>query len=231
MTVSASTATATPAATDSGALGKARLAENFNTFLSLLTTQLKNQDPLSPLDSNQFTQQLVQMTGVEQQIYSNDLLKQLVGNSSGGVTSAVSLIGKVVTATSNNATLTDGEANWSYAQPRTASDVKIEVLDANGRLVHVEAASDTKAGSHDFSWDGKDLNGRTLDDGGTYTLRITALDSSGTAVPVTTSVTGLATAVEQVSGKTLITIGGTRVGSDKITAVSQASPPPSAPVA
>src|SRR6185436_12803276 len=94
---------ATGAATDSGALGRARLAENFDTFLSLLTTQLKNQDPLSPLDSNQFTQQLVQMTGVEQQLLTNDLLKKLVGNTGTGVSTAVSLIGKDVRATSDEA--------------------------------------------------------------------------------------------------------------------------------
>ena len=65
---------------DIGALGKAQLASSYDTFMKLLTTQIQNQDPLSPLDSNQFTQQLVQMTGVQQQLYSNDLLKQLVGN-------------------------------------------------------------------------------------------------------------------------------------------------------
>jgi len=84
----------TGSSTDTSALGRARLAENFDTFLSLLTTQLKNQDPLSPLDSNQFTQQIVQMTGVEQQLQTNDLLKKLVGNTASGVSTAVSLIGK-----------------------------------------------------------------------------------------------------------------------------------------
>ncbi|HEX2801368.1 MAG TPA: flagellar hook capping FlgD N-terminal domain-containing protein, partial [Phenylobacterium sp.] len=74
MTVAPTTpAPATPR--DATALGRTSLVENFNTFLSLLTTQLKNQDPTAPLDSNQFTQQLVQMTGVEQQLNSNDLLK------------------------------------------------------------------------------------------------------------------------------------------------------------
>ena len=84
------------------ALGRASLADNFNTFLSLLTTQLKNQDPPSPLDSNQFTQQLVQMTGVEQQLNANDLLKQLVANTASGISTAVSLIGKDVKAVSDD---------------------------------------------------------------------------------------------------------------------------------
>src|SRR5947207_10446296 len=106
------TTAANTAAASSGsatALGKARLAENFDTFLSLLTTQLKNQDPLSPLDSNQFTQQLVQMTGVEQQLLTNDLLKKLVGNTGSGVSTAVSLIGKEVRAESADAGLKGGK--------------------------------------------------------------------------------------------------------------------------
>src|SRR3954466_6534696 len=124
--------TAAPKDSATSALGRARLAENFDTFLSLLTTQLKNQDPLSPLDSNQFTQQLVQMTGVEQQINGNELLKQLVANTAGGVATAVSLIGKDVKAVSDKANLTGGKAQWSYNLPAEASDLKVEVLDANG---------------------------------------------------------------------------------------------------
>src|ERR1051326_4765375 len=104
---------ATPG-TDSGALGRARLASNFDTFLSLLTTQLKNQDPLSPLDSNQFTQQLVAMTGVEQQLNANDLLKQLVANTAGGISTAVSMLGKTVKAVSDTANISGGQAQWLY---------------------------------------------------------------------------------------------------------------------
>ena len=91
MTVTAPTAspvTAPTAPADATSKGIASLADNFNTFLALLTTQLKNQDPTSPLDSNQFTQQLVQMTGVEQQLNGNTLLKQLVANTSNGITTA-----------------------------------------------------------------------------------------------------------------------------------------------
>src|SRR4051812_43519004 len=88
----AATAAATAPGGDTSTLGRARLAENFDTFLSLLTAQLKNQDPLSPLDSNQFTQQLTQMTGVEQQLLTNDLLKKLISNTGSGVATAVSLI-------------------------------------------------------------------------------------------------------------------------------------------
>jgi flagellar basal-body rod modification protein FlgD len=82
--------------------GLASLAGNFQSFLTLLTTQLKNQDPLNPTDTNEFTQQITQMSGVEQQLLSNQLLQQLV-SSQGGVTSAANLIGDTVTAQSSTA--------------------------------------------------------------------------------------------------------------------------------
>ncbi len=213
-------ATAAKPATDTGALGRARLAENFDTFLALLTTQLKNQDPLSPLDSNQFTQQLVSMTGVEQQLLTNDLLKKLVGNTASGVSTAVSLIGKEVRAASGEGALKDGKAEWTYKLDRAASDVKLEIVDAKGKVVKVFAPTDNKAGEHKLTWDGKDLNGKVLADGA-YTLRVTAKDSEGTQVANTVFIDGIVTGVEQVDGQTLITIAGARVPWDKITRINQ----------
>lgn len=78
--------------------GLASLAGNFQSFLTLLTTQLQNQDPLNPTDTNQFTQQITQMTGVEQQLISNQLLQQLVSAQGGGLSTAAGLIGDTVTA-------------------------------------------------------------------------------------------------------------------------------------
>src|SRR5579871_3563090 len=121
MTVSSVPATTQPtaASTQSAAAvnnGLAQVADNFQTFLTLLTTQLKNQDPLSPLDTNQFTQQLTQMTGVEQQLLSNQLLQQLVNqNQGGGLTAAVGLIGKTVTADGSVAPLQNAQATWHFA--------------------------------------------------------------------------------------------------------------------
>src|SRR5688572_11491577 len=128
--------TTAPAAS---ATGRTRLAENFDTFLSLLTTQLKNQDPLAPMDSTQFTQQLVQMTGVEQQLLTNDLLEKLVSNTGTGVSTAVSLIGKEVRTDSELAALKGGKAEWDYTLDRAASDVKLEILDSKGRVVRTIA--------------------------------------------------------------------------------------------
>ncbi|MDB5425561.1 MAG: flgD [Phenylobacterium sp.] len=211
---------AAPATTDATALGRARLADNFSTFLSLLTTQLKNQDPLSPLDSNQFTQQLVQMTGVEQQLASNDLLKQLVANTGSGITTAVSLIGKDVRAATSDSQLSNGKADWTYKLDRDAGDVKVEVLNAKGAIVHTEAATENKAGDHDFSWNGKDATGAKLPDGA-YTLRVTAKDSTGTAVTSTTFVQGRVTGVEQLDGATYITLNGGKVPWNTVTSVKE----------
>jgi hypothetical protein len=95
------------------------LTNNFQSFLSLLTTQLQDQDPTSPVDPNQFTQQIVQMTGVQQQLLTNNLLTTLVGQGQGGMTGAVSYIGKEVMATSANQNISSGKDGFQRcgAQP------------------------------------------------------------------------------------------------------------------
>jgi flagellar basal-body rod modification protein FlgD len=215
------TAPAAAAAGDATAKGIASLADNFNTFLSLLTTQLKNQDPTSPLDSNQFTQQLVQMTGVEQQLNGNTLLKQVVANTSNGISTAVSLIGKNVKAVSDTANISNGQAQWTYNLPAHAADVKIQVLDSAGNVLHAEAPSSLTAGDHAFTWNGKDLSGRQLPNGGPYTLKVTATDSSGSALPTINYVQGVVTGVTQANGATSITVNGGPVDWAKVVSVDQ----------
>lgn len=220
MAINAANATSSTSTTDTGALGRARLAENFDTFLSLLTTQLKNQDPLSPLDSNQFTQQIVQMTGVEQQLLTNDLLKKLVSNTGSGVATAVSLIGKDVRAEADTAALKDGKAEWTYKLDREASDVKLEVLNAAGNVVRAIAPTDNAAGEHTFTWDGKSAAGTPLAEG-TYSLRITAKDSEGATVTSSTYADGRVTGVEQDSGSTYVTLNGVKVPWDQIISIRE----------
>ena len=132
MTVTAPTATPPTTTTDKTALGKASLADNFNTFLSLLTTQLKNQDPMSPLDSNQFTQQLVQMTGVEQQLNTNDLLKQVVSNTSGGISTAVSLIGKAFAHGAGGILTNTSSGAGKYTAPANTLNLTVNGSDDAG---------------------------------------------------------------------------------------------------
>jgi len=208
------------AAAQTNADALSQLSTNFQTFLSLLTTQLKNQDPLSPLDSNQFTQQLVQMSGVEAQLNTNNLLQTVANNTSNGVSTAVGLIGKNVKAVSSTANLANGQAQWTYNLPTGATDVKLEVVDSTGKVVHAEAPSDLSAGDHNLTWNGKDLNGAKLADG-TYSLRVTATDASGAALDAVTYVQGLVTAVEQQNGNTLITVGGSQVPWNSVVSITQ----------
>ena len=220
MTVTSTTAA--PAATqDISILGQDQLATSYDTFMKLLSAQIKNQDPLAPMDGNQFTQQLVQMTGVQQQLYSNDLLKQLVTNSGTGMSDAVSVIGREITAASDKAIVTAGEAKWNYNLAKDAASVKIEVLDSQGKLVAVSTPTNVQAGDRTFTWDGTDLNGVKRANGGEYRLKITPLDGSGATVVSKVFQRGVVTAVEQVSGQPVLSIGGAKVPWSAVTSVRQ----------
>jgi flagellar basal-body rod modification protein FlgD len=212
--------TQTPsAATTAGA----QLAGNFDTFLTLLTTQLKNQDPLSPLDTNQFTQQLVSFAGVEQSIQTNQNLESLLGiQRSGQAANAVSYIGRSVTATSDQAALSDGKARWDYDLPAAADKTALVVTDASNKVVSV-ASGETGAGPHTFTWDGKDSSGALLPDG-VYTLSVAATDTAGQTIPVTQTVTGTVDSIDTASdGTPQLSVGGVAVGLGSIVGVRSAS--------
>ena len=150
-----------------------QLSGNFDTFLQLLTTQLQNQDPTSPMDSNQFTQQLVEYSQVEQQINTNTNLQTLItqGTSQSGAYATVYL-GKNVTVTNGKASLTNGAASWTYNLGTTAASTTLTVTNASGSVVYT-GAGETTAGNNTFNWNGQDNNGNQLPDG-TYTLAVTA---------------------------------------------------------
>jgi flagellar basal-body rod modification protein FlgD len=216
-----SSAAAAATSTDATAAGKKRLADNFDTFLTLLTTQLKNQDPLSPMDANQFTQQIVQMTGVEQQLLSNDLLQKLVNNSASGVSTAVSLIGKNVRAATSDAALKNGQADWIYNLDAQAANVKVQVLDSKGRIIRTDALTNVKAGDTAYHWDGTDSSGLKMSDG-TYTLKVAATDTAGKPITGSIFIEGVVTGVQQVNGSTMLSINGGQVPWETINTVSAA---------
>jgi flagellar basal-body rod modification protein FlgD len=220
MTTAPLTNTTTPAAAANTVNnGLAQVADNYQTFLSLLTTQLKNQDPTSPLDTNQFTQQLTQMTGVEQQLLSNQLLQQLVSQDGGGLTSAVGLIGKTVTASGASATLSGGAATWQFSTASAPASLTGTVYDSNNNVVWSGSLTPNGPGAQSFTWDGRNSSNVLQPDGGTYTFKATAADSSGVSIPVTNSVQGTATAVQQINGQTMVTVGGVQVPLSSVTGV------------
>lgn len=202
--------------------GLAGLADNYQTFLSLLTTQLKNQDPLSPLDTNQFTQQLTQMTGVEQQLLSNQLLQQLVNqnSTSSSLVNSVGLIGKTVSVNGDSSVLAGGKATFEFSLPTAPGSMTLSVVDSNNKVVWSGDVTPTGSGAQTFTWDGKDSAGKQTADGGTYTLTIAAKDPSGAAITPATTMQGTATAVQQVSGTTMVTVNGAQVPLSSIIGVS-----------
>jgi flagellar basal-body rod modification protein FlgD len=202
---------------------RTRLAENFETFLTLLTTQLKNQDPLSPMDGNQFTQQLVQMTGVEQQLATNDLLKTLVAQGKTPpvtLPGGVELIGKAITAEKPGSPLTKDGAVWEYALPAEAKTAKVQVLNAKGEVVFEADAPKLTAGRHTYTWDGKLADGTAAKDG-TYVLKVNALTAGGGAIKTAVGVAGIVTASELIDGQTWLTVGKIKVPLEAVTSVSQ----------
>ena len=221
------TSTTNPAAVGSIAnsinASRDRLVNAQETFMKLLTTQLRNQDPLSPLDSTQFTQQLTQMTGVEQQIYGNQLLENLVSQNGGSLTSAVGLIGRSVTAQGSVTSLSNGAANWAYNLPANAGDLNLEVLDSSGRSVWSGPAADRAVGSHTFNWNGRTSAGAAAPDG-EYRLLVTGHNAAGEPITPTTFVSGIVSAVQTVNGATQLTVGRSLLALSSVVGVAQAAP-------
>lgn len=201
-------AVTTSTATNRISAGSTTLFSNFETFLSLLTAQLKNQDPLSPVDSNQFTAQLTQMAGVEQQLLTNDLLTSLLAaQQGGGLAGASNYIGKEATAVWSATELADGKATWSYELAKDATSATVQVLDASGKVVWSGDAPDRSTGLHDFTWDGKTTGGGQMEDGGVYTLKVTAKDGSGATIDSQVLMRGRVTGVEMYDGQPYLTVG------------------------
>jgi flagellar basal-body rod modification protein FlgD len=189
----------------------AQLSGNFSTFLTLLTTQLKNQDPTSPMDSNQFTQQLVEFSQVEQQIDTNDNLKTMISQGqSQGAAMATGYLGKKVTVTDGRAALTQGAASWNYDLGGTAAATALTVTNAAGQVVY-SGAGETTAGTHVFSWDGKDRNGNQLPDGA-YKLSVAAKAADGSAVTAAVSSTGLVDEIDMSGSEPQLMIGPLSIG-------------------
>ena len=183
-----------------------RLAENFDTFLTLLTAQLKNQDPLSPMDSTQFTQQLVQFSQVEQQITQNQNLEKLIGLTSSRTSAdAVAYLGKTLTFTDGSGPLIGGTAKWTYDLDGQSSATALTVTDSRGRVVYA-APGETGNGAHEFTWNGKDSAGNQLPDG-YYALNVRALLANGNPVASSVKSSGVVTEVDLSGSEPLLMIG------------------------
>jgi flagellar basal-body rod modification protein FlgD len=218
---SSSGASTSATAQAAGSSASQQLAGNFDTFLQLLTTQLQNQDPLDPLDTDQFTQQLVEFSSVEQQINTNTNLQTMISlQQATEATSALQLVGSTVTVGGNSATLsnaTNSPASWSLTAP-SAATANVTITNAAGQTAYAGTVS-LSAGSQNYSWNGQGNNGTTWPDG-TYTLTVKATNAAGQAVTVSTQMQGTVTGVNLAQSPPLLTVNGQNVQISQIQSIT-----------
>jgi flagellar basal-body rod modification protein FlgD len=199
---------------------ESQLAANFDTFLLLLTAQLKNQDPLEPMDSNQFTQQLVQFSQVEQQINSNKNLESLIAlTKARGASDAVSYLGKTLTLTDGTAALMGGEAVWAYALENSAANATLFVRNMRGDIVY-SAPAEMSEGMHSFTWNGISKTGATLPPG-PYHLSVVAKSTDGKSIGTRVASQGVISEVDLTGDEPILMIGPLGVPLSKATLLSQ----------
>jgi len=217
--LASSTGTPPSAATQAGT----RLGKDFGSFLTLLTTQLQQQDPLNPLDSKEFTQQLVQFTGVEQAIATNKNLENIIASIAAQSTNGlVGYLGKDITAAGDRSTLTDGRAIWNYELGASADKTDITITDKTGKVVFKTDGA-TAAGNHVFTWDGRDNLGNALPDG-VYKIAVSAVSANDTRIEALTSIQGRVTSVETGDGKRTLVVDGLKVPLENVTKISEPAP-------
>jgi len=220
-----STPTPATSATSTGSTGSSdisALGSNINTFLTLLTTQLQNQDPTSPMDTAQFTQQLVEFSGVEQQINTNNNLKTLITlQTSSEAISALPMVGKTIQYSESTAPLSNGQASFTYTLPTNAAAATLAVENATGQVVYQTPAANS-AGSHSFVWNGRNLSGTTSPDG-PYSLAVVAADANGKAITATVTASGTIDGVSVSNNVPTFDVGGVQVPMSDLLTVQPSS--------
>lgn len=207
----ATLSTATAAGSTGSAAGAKRklIGNNFDTFLRMLTTQMTHQNPLSPMDTHEFTAQLVQFSQVEQLMnMSQSVEKSLDVQQSGNLLAAAQMIGRDIQARTSGVRLENGQAEISYELADARKAATLVITDTAGNTVLQKSMAAT-AGSHGFVWDGRDQNGlRRID--GLYSVKIVTQDSAGRSeqVPVTGNVRVLGVRREESGGVTVVTEAG-----------------------
>ena len=185
-------------------------------FMKLLLAQLKNQDPLKPMDGTDFAAQLAQFSSLEQLTNLNTAIQtQSVNQMTLGYAQSVNMIGKEVVAAGNTVTANGGSTDLSYNLASDAQSVTISILDKNGKLVTTLKESAQKAGMNKTTWDCSAV------EKGDYTYQVTATDSSDGLVTADTMAAGLVTAVHFRNNQILATVNGREVSLSDITSIKQ----------
>jgi flagellar basal-body rod modification protein FlgD len=203
-----------------GAAPPSLIGADFNMFLKLLTVQMQNQDPLDPMDTSEYTQQLVQFSQVEQSMQQTGALQDILARlASQGVAEASAFIGKEARFDSPVAGLGEGPATWTYVTSGKPDVLKVTVTDAKGEVVHEETLDPAAQGR--FSWDGMQDDDTHATDGA-YTLKVTALDSTGMEMPVTINSVGIVKEVVTDGSNVILNVNGLRFPFDGLVAVAAA---------
>ncbi len=205
--------------TKSGA-ASAKLDEDLNRFLNLLVTQLKNQDPLDPMDASEFTSQLVQFASVEQQIYQNANLEKMLNlQQTSQVADMVSYLGTTIESKGDTLNMENGTADFSYSLDSNADNVTVSIRNSNGlAIATLEGA--TKTGEHKMTWDGMNSSGTQQPDG-VYTIIVSAKDRAGDLQDVSQSVFGRVTGAGAEDGKVTLSMGDVEVDMNDVIAVKE----------
>lgn len=212
----------TQAANSSGKSGSAlsSLSSDLDNFLKILTTQLNNQDPLSPMESNEFTNQLVAFANVEQNIAQSGYLEDLIALQKVSETSnAVSYMGKTVKVDHNEFTHDGAEEHeLEYTLPEEAKTAAIFVMNKDGNIVY-SSPVETDKGTHTFNWTAKDAQGASMA-AGDYHFEVRAVDTDAAEIEgLKYGYTGTVDAVEYGAGSTTLKLGNISVDLGKVTAI------------
>jgi len=204
----------------SSTAGNKFMGDNLDSFLKLLTTQLKHQDPTSPIDSYQFTSQLVSFAGVEQQISVNKNLESLIGlQETNQKNTAVSFIGKQIESEGDNLRNNGAGDAFSYEISGKAKTLSITVMDSKNAIVNSYINNSPTGGRQPFSWDGKDANGNNVMPGA-YKVLATAVDEKGNQIPVKTYTKGTVDGVDMANGQVNLLVGGAKISLNKLQSVT-----------
>lgn len=207
------------------AASQTQLSSDINFFLKMLTTQLKNQDPSSPLDTNQFTQQIAQYSSVQQQVNMNQNLEKLLAANKVNTNSvAVSYIGREVESEGNTGAVIGGQGAFAYVLPVAVTTAKVTITDSTGRTVFT-GNGNTASGRNIVVWDGKNSSTGEQEPDGTYTITVAASDINGNSVSgVETRAVGIVSGVEtDTAGNTMLNVGDKKVNFNDVLAVRVAS--------
>ncbi|MBL6931044.1 MAG: flagellar hook assembly protein FlgD [Rhodospirillales bacterium] len=221
---SASAASGIDPTTSSGKAA-AKLDEDLNQFLNLLVTQLKNQDPLDPMDANEFTSQLVQFASVEQQIYQNANLEKLVNiEQVSQVANMVDFIGTTIEAAGTSFYLENGEAEFTYEFDTMPHSANINIINSSGLTVYSSDA-EIETGQKSFKWNGLDKHGNTMPDG-SYAAIVSAMDHDGNLMNVTQTVFGRVTGAGAENGAVSLYMNDVITGLDKVLGIRETKETP-----